>query len=135
MFFIEYSSVKSSSKTSIEVESAESFETKQRKTESVTSERTIETVKESSKADEKIEQSAARRVLHEINENVSTKAENKVLESKHDDSISMTLPISRETREKSAEDKLEELDTKLKFVKMIRGTSVERKYICFKMLV
>lgn len=41
------------------------------------------------------------------------------------DSISLSL---RTTREKSAEEKLEELDDKPKFTKTIRGASVERKY-------
>lgn len=46
-----------------------------------------------------------------------------------EDSISTTLKIARETREKSAEEKLEELEEgRIKFVKNIRGTSIERKY-------
>lgn len=82
----------------------------------------------------KIEQSektsretAAKSIMEGATQNVSMMEEKTSQESKKEDSISMTLPISRETREKSAEDKLEELDSKMKFVKMIRGTNVERE--------
>lgn len=113
----------------------ESFEAKHLKTESVSSEVNIETQKEvsskvkSEQSDEVVRENVIKSEVHEETQNVATKAEQKSQESKKEESISMTLPISRETREKSAEDKLEELDTKLRFVQMIRGTSVEREYI------
>lgn len=72
-------------------------------------------------------ESTGKSIIQEASQNISIKEEKMSHESKKDDSISMTLPISRETREKSAEDKLEELDSKMKFVKMIRGTNVERE--------
>lgn len=90
--------------------------------------------KVTTESDGKIEQSektsretVANSIMEGATHNVSIKEEKTLQESKKEDSISMTLPISRETREKSAEDKLEELDTKMKFVKMIRGTNLERE--------
>lgn len=139
--FSEYGSLKSSTKTSIEMDGADTFESKQRKTESITSEVQIESQKEvSSKStvhlEESVETSRERKsTTREETQNINTKNEEKILDSKKEESISMILPITRETREKSAEDKLEELDTKLKFVKMIRGASVERKSIILPVIL
>lgn len=140
MIFSEYSSVKSTRKTSIEVGCVESFEAKQVKSESISSHIEIEnqekvTSSSEVKSDisEKLSQeTVGKSSLQEVTKDVTMKEEKSVQQSKKEESISMTLPISRETREKSAEDKLDELESKMKFVKMIRGTNVEREYIFFK---
>lgn len=66
-------------------------------------------------------------MLQEESKNVHIKKEDITQDSKKEDHLSIS--VSRETREKSAEDKLEELESKMKFVKMIRGANVQREYI------
>lgn len=143
MVFSEYSSVKSTRKTSVEVGGVESFEAKQIKSESISSHIEIENQEKvtsasevkSEKSEKISHETCGKSSLQEASKNVSIKEEKSVQQSKKEESISMTLPISRETREKSAEDKLEELESKMKFVKMIRGTNVEREYIFSKNVI
>lgn len=57
------------------------------------------------------------------------KSEEKIVEKVTSTSLS-TAGIDRSVRAKSAEDKLEEMDDgRPKFIKTIRGTSIEREYI------
>lgn len=135
LIFSEYASIKSSNVTTIEVENVESLESKPDKTNLTTSEIKVEN-QETSRSDLKLEQSVE---MNQERITMSTALDSthtsKDQTSKNKENFSKSLHISRETREKSAEDKLEELDTKLKFVKMIRGTNVECKYMFSKLIM